>query len=76
MAKNAARAGYSPKVARQVAAENMTKPVIAEAIRKAKQVRTGRVQVDQDYVINKIKETLRGAPRSVRFWIRRETLCW
>ena len=36
----AIRAGYSPKTAQQMGAENLSKPVIAEAIEAAQQVKS------------------------------------
>lgn len=47
----AVRAGYSPKTARVIGSENLTKPFIAAAIRKAQVALAERTQVTQDYVI-------------------------
>lgn len=47
----AIRAGYSPKTAQQIGAENLSKPVIAEAIEQAKAERQKRTLVTQDMVI-------------------------
>ena len=47
----AIRAGYSPKTAQQMGAENLSKPVIAEAIELAKTERSERTLVTQDDVI-------------------------
>lgn len=47
----AIRAGYSEKTARQAGAENLSKPVIAEAIQEAQKARSERTEVTQDRVI-------------------------
>lgn len=47
----AIRAGYSPKTAQQMGAENLSKPVIAEAIEAAQLERQKRTLVTQDDVI-------------------------
>ena len=57
-AQAAIRAGYSKKSARQIAKENLTKPDIATAIAEAKASRAERTQVDQDYVLEIITETI------------------
>lgn len=51
--KAAVRAGYSEKTARQAGAENLSKPVIAQAIEKAIQARSARVEIDQDWVLKR-----------------------
>lgn len=45
------RAGYSKKTAQQMGAENLTKPVVAEAIKNAQAKRSERTLVTQDDVI-------------------------
>jgi phage terminase small subunit len=50
----AIRAGYSQKTARQVGAENLTKPVIADAVAKAQTSRSDRVQIDSDWVLTRL----------------------
>lgn len=50
----AIRAGYSQKTARQVGAENLTKPVIADAVAKAQASRSDRVQIDSDWVLTRL----------------------
>ena len=50
----AIRAGYSQKTARQVGAENLTKPVIADAVAKAQASRSERVQIDADWVLTRL----------------------
>jgi phage terminase small subunit len=47
----AIRAGYSPKRADAIGYENLRKPVIAEALAKAKAKREARVQITQDRVL-------------------------
>ncbi len=54
----AIRAGYSEKTAQQMGSENLSKPVIQEAIEKAQQKRSERTEVTQDYVIKTIVETI------------------
>ena len=54
----AIRAGYSQKTARQIAAENLTKPVIQEAVAQGFKKRSERVEVDQDYVLSTIVDTV------------------
>ena len=52
----AIRAGYSEPTAQQIGSENLTKPVIAEAIQKAFDERSKRTEITQDYVLNTIKD--------------------
>lgn len=52
----AIRAGYSEKTARQVGAENLTKPVIAAAIEEASKARSERTQIDSDYVLRRLAQ--------------------
>lgn len=54
----AIRAGYSEKTAQQMGSENLSKPVIQEAIEKAQAERSERTKVTQDYVIKTIVETI------------------
>lgn len=56
--KAAVRAGYSEKTAQQMGSENLSKPVIQEAIEKAQEKRSERTEVSQDYVIKTIIETI------------------
>lgn len=51
----AIRAGYSEKTAAQTAHNLLKKPHIEKAIQEAKDGRAQRTQVDQDYVIQKLK---------------------
>jgi phage terminase small subunit len=47
----AIRAGYSEKCARQQAAENMSKPVIQEAISAAQSQRSDKTKIDANWVL-------------------------
>ena len=52
----AIRAGYSEQTARQIGSENLSKPVIQEAIAEAQNKRTARTQITQDEVIRRLLE--------------------
>lgn len=52
----AIRAGYSEDTARQIGAENLTKPVIQQAIQQAQNERSERTQITQDDVIRRLIE--------------------
>lgn len=54
----AIRAGYSEKTAGSVGGENLKKPEIAKAIQAAMSKRTERTQVDADYVLRTIVDTI------------------
>ena len=54
----AIRAGYSEKTAQQMGSENLSKPVIQEAIAIAQDKRAERTEISQDYVIKTIVETI------------------
>lgn len=54
----AIRAGYSEKTAKEIGAENLTKPNIQNAIQQAMSEREQRTQIGQDYVINTIVDTI------------------
>ena len=54
----AVRAGYSEKTAGAIATENLAKPLIKKAIEAAMEDRKERIQVDQDYVLRVIIETI------------------
>lgn len=47
----AIRAGYSKKTAKQMGAENLTKPDIAAAVAESQQKRSERTQITQDRVL-------------------------
>lgn len=52
----ARRAGYSPKTADRIGPELLGKTCVAQAIQEAMQKRQERVEVSQDYVVNKLLE--------------------
>lgn len=52
------RAGYSEKTANEQGAQNLAKLSIQQAIQQAMNEREQRTQIDQDYVINTIIETI------------------
>jgi phage terminase small subunit len=52
----AARAGYSKKTAKQAGTENLSKPVIANAITLSMQQRSERIKIDADYVLKRFHE--------------------
>ncbi len=54
----AIRAGYSAKTARQVGAENLSKPYIDAAVQAAMDARSERTGITQDYVLSTIRETV------------------
>lgn len=51
----AIRAGYSRKTADRIGPELLGKTWVSEAIRKAKNARSARTEITQDYVIKKLK---------------------
>lgn len=55
----AIRAGYSEKTARQVGAENLSKPDIADAIEAQAQARSQRTKIDADMVLQGILHNIR-----------------
>jgi phage terminase small subunit len=54
----AIRAGYSPRTARSIAHENLTKPAIAEAISREEAALAERTGITQEWVIENLKEIL------------------
>ena len=52
----AIRSGYSKKTAGQIGDENLKKPQIAIAIKEAMDSRNKRVQINADYVLNRLVE--------------------
>lgn len=57
-AQAAMRAGYSPKSARYSARDLLEDPAVVAALGKAIAARAQRTQVDADYVITAIRETI------------------
>ena len=56
--KAASRAGYSNKTARSIGTENLSKPVIQDAIAKEIEKRNERVEVNADYVLKKLVDII------------------
>lgn len=54
----AIRAGYSKKTAKEIGAENLTKPAISEYLASRQQDRAKRTEITQDYVLKTIHETV------------------
>ena len=52
----AIRAGYSPKTAKAMAAENLTKPAIQEKVRSATQAIASKTETDSEWVRRRLKE--------------------
>lgn len=50
----ARRAGYSERTANRIAAENLSKPVVAAAISAAQAERAQRTQIDADWVLKRL----------------------
>lgn len=63
----AIRAGYSEKTARQAGAENLSKPVIAEAIAEGRAKLSERTEIDQDWVL---KRLARMADANIKDYVR------
>jgi len=61
----AIRAGYSAKTAGQIGDENLKKPQIKAAIDEAMTKRTERTEIDQDYVLKTIKDTIERCAQAV-----------
>lgn len=55
----AIRAGYSEKTARQAGAENLSKPVIQQAIQSHMDERAHRTKIDADFVLQGIAKNIR-----------------
>jgi phage terminase small subunit len=74
----AIRAGYSERTARQVGAENLSKPVIMAAVSEAQAARSDRVKIDADWVLARLVDEVEadfvdlidanGAVRPVEQW--------
>ncbi len=54
----AIRTGYSEKTAQMIGSENLSKPLIADAVQKALAERSERTEITQDYVLTSIMETM------------------
>src|SRR3954463_10909483 len=64
----AIRAGYSAATARQMGAENLSKPDIQAAIAEAQAARGRRTEVTQDRVVLELARVAFGDPRRVMSW--------
>jgi phage terminase small subunit len=54
----AIRAGYSEKTAQVIGSENLSKPIIAEAIALGSKERAKKVNISAEYVLQTIKNTI------------------
>lgn len=54
----AIRAGYSEKTAKVIAAQNLSKLNVQEAIEEAQSKRTERTEITQDYVLTNIQKVI------------------
>ena len=73
----AIRAGYSRQTARQTAAENLSKPDIAEAITQAQAERAKRTKVDADRVLREWLEVATVDARELVQYVRTSCAdCW
>ena len=52
----AIRAGYSEKTAQEIGSENLSKPIIAEAINDQLDKRTKAVEITTDFILSGLKE--------------------
>ena len=66
----AIRAGYSEKTAKEIGAENLTKPNIASAVQEAMDKRAKKVELSAEYVLNTIIETVERCKQSEPVMIR------
>jgi len=57
----AIRAGYSQQTARQIGAENLSKPVIAAAIAKAQQERAEGSVLNEQWILDRLRENVERA---------------
>jgi phage terminase small subunit len=62
----AIRAGYAPRSANVTASQLLTKPNIQRRVQELFDARSKRVQVNQDYVLSVIVETIERCRQSVR----------
>ena len=64
----AIRAGYSARTARQMGAENLSKPVIAEAVEEARRELAERAGIERGQIIEELKRLARSDIRDSAFW--------
>ncbi len=62
----AIRAGYSKNSARQIGVENLSKPVIAAAVAKAKRERSVATKIDAEWVLKQAVELHRRCMQEIR----------
>ncbi len=62
----AIRAGYSRNSARQIGDENLSKPVIAAAVAKAKRERSAATKIDAEWVLRQAVELHRRCMQEIR----------
>ena len=62
----AIRAGYSPRTARQIGDENLSKPVIAAAVAKAKRERAEATKIDAEYVLKRLHQIVERCLQEVK----------
>ena len=64
----AIRAGYSPKTARQIGEENLSKPDISDAVQKAIAERARRTGVSQDRIVQELAKIAFADMRNFARW--------
>ena len=62
----AIRAGYSKNSARQIGDENLSKPVIAAAVAKAKRERAEATKIDAEYVLKRLHQIVERCLQEVK----------
>ena len=62
----AIRAGYSRNSARQIGVENLSKPVIAAAVAKAKRERAEATKIDAEYVLKRLHQIVERCLQEVK----------
>ena len=62
----AIRAGYSRNSARQIGVENLSKPVIAAAVAKAKRERSEATKIDAEYVLKRLHQIVERCLQEVK----------
>lgn len=64
----AIRAGYSQKTAQEIGSENLSKPIIRQAVEAAVAARSDRTRVTADDVVRELKRVAFLDPRRVLSW--------
>ena len=65
--KAAIQAGYSPRTARQIGSENLTKPNIRTAVTRELAAYSERMSIDRDWLMSRFLDTYEGAMAGRRF---------